>query len=212
MPATLTKAMLADLHSGNAAISLVTYDQTNGTYFVAQTTPTAIAAVDFSAADQLFTLKDSLQLTSDDPSSTDVKIDQFDQVIDSIFEDGGNWRVTGNVPSVATEVFDYFFEAGVAISTTALNGQTIGTQHQTYKGKSYLNTKKSVEVAMLLESESRNTAIILAHVKLQVNFLAKDDDTNPAYLTFTGAVLPNKATGQGDFAILKGYGLANTQA
>ena len=28
MPATLTKAMLADLHSGNASISLLPYDQT----------------------------------------------------------------------------------------------------------------------------------------------------------------------------------------
>jgi hypothetical protein len=199
--------MLADLHSGNAAISILPYDATNGTIFVAGNGQTA---VDFKAADQLFTLKDSLQLTSDDPSSTDVKIDQLDQVIDSIFEDGGNWRVTGNVPTNATAVFDYFFNAGQSIAT-AINGQTLDDgKHQTYTGKSYLNTKKSVEVAMLLESESRNTAIAFAHVKLQVNYPAKDDDTNPSYLTFTGAILPNKATAQGDFAILAGQGLATT--
>lgn len=198
--------MLADLHSGNAAVSILPYDATNGTIFVAGQGQTA---VDFSAADQLFTLKDSLQLTSDDPSTNDVKIDQFDQVIDTIFEDGGNWRVQGNVPSTAKEVFDYFFESGQTISV-ALSGQTVDGYHQTYKGASYVNTKKSVEVVMLLESESRNTAIALAHVRLMVNHPAKDDDTNPSYLRFTGAVLPNKASGQGDFAILKGYGLAQT--
>lgn len=211
MPATLTSAMLADLHSGNAAISILPYDAVNGTYFVATTGTNAHAAVDFSAADQLFTLKDSLNLSSDDPSTTDVKIDQFDRIIDTIFEEGGNWNVTGNVPSQATALFDYFFEAGSTIST-ALNGQTIDGKHQTYTGKSYINSKKAVEVVMLLESESRNTAIALAHVRLSVNHPAKDDDTNPGYLHFTGAVLPNKAEGQGDFAILNGQGLANTSA
>lgn len=206
MPATLTSAMLADLHSGNAAISILPYDATNGTYFVASADPVH-AAVDFSAADQLFTLKDSLQLSSDDPSTNDVKIDQFDRIIDTIFEDGGNWQVQGNVPSQATALFDYFFEAGQTISTS-IKGQTIDGHYQSYKGKSYLNTKKSVEVVMLLESESRNTAIAFARVKLQVNHPAKDDDTNPGYLHFTGAVLPNKAAGQGDFAILNGQGLS----
>lgn len=199
--------MLADLHSGNAAVSILPYDAANGTIFVAGQGQTA---VDFSTADQLFTLKDSLQLTSDDPSTSDVKIDQFDQTIDTTFEDGGNWRVLGNVPSVAKAIFDYFFEAGQAISTAALNGQTVDGYHQTYKGASYINSKKSVEVAMLLESESRNTAIALAHVRLMVNNPAKDDDTNPSYLRFTGAVLPNKASGQGDFAILTGQGLVAT--
>lgn len=203
--ATLTKEMLADLHSGNAAISILTYDAANGTIF---NPGEGQSAVDFSAADQLFTLKDTLNFTSDDPTSTDVKIDQFDKVIDSIFEDGGNWRVVGNVPTAATAVFDYFFESGATINT-AIKGQTIDGQYQTYTGKSYLNTKKTVEVVMLLESESRNTAIALAHVKLAVNNPAKDDDTNPSYLRFTGAVLPNAASGQGDFAILKGQGLAN---
>lgn len=203
---TLTKEMLADLHSGNAAISILPYDATNGTIFVAGQGQTA---VDFSEADQLFTLKDSFNLTSDDPSYSDVKIDQFDKVIDTIFEQGGNWRATGNIPSVAVELFDYFYEAGNTISV-AINGQTIDGKHQTYTGKSYMNTKKNIEVVMLVESESRNTAIAFAHVRLSVNDTAKDDDTNPAYLHFTAAFLPNGASGQGDFAILAGQGLATT--
>lgn len=189
--ATLSSAMLSDLHSGSAAISLLTYS--GGVTF---------ASLDFSAADQLFTLKDSLTLSSDDPSTNDIRIDQFDQIIDTIFEDGGNWTVSGNVPSVATAVFDYFFNSGVA-SVTAVKGQTVGSSSTTYAGSSYYNTKKSVEVTMLLESESRNTAICLGRVRLNVNYPAKDDDTNPAYLHFTGTVLPNETASQGDFAILK---------
>lgn len=64
MPATLTNAMLADLHSGSAAVSIVAYEST-GTIFAPGTGQTAIS---FSGADQLFTLKDSLNLSSDDPS------------------------------------------------------------------------------------------------------------------------------------------------
>lgn len=197
MPATLTNAMLADLHSGSAAISLVAYNPATGTIFAPGESQTAVS---FAAADQLFTLKDSLNLSSDDPSNTDIKIDQFDQIIDTIFEEGGNWQVSGNVPTQATEVFDYFFNGGATVAS--ISGNTIGGSAVTYAGKSYMNTKKSVEVAMLLESESRNTAIAFARVRLTVNFPAKDDDTNPLYLHFTGYILPNGAEGQGDFAIL----------
>lgn len=203
---TLTAAMLSDLHKGSAAISIVPYDSAKGTYFVAQAASggnDAIPAVSFATADQLFTLQDSLNFTSDDPSSEDVKIDQFQRIIDIINEDGGNWQVTGNVPSIATELFDYFFNPGVAIETAISGNSAAGSSAQTYVGKSYLNTKKSVEVAMLLESESRNTAIALAHVKLVVNFPAQEDGSHPVYLKFTASVLPNKATGQGDFAVLK---------
>lgn len=187
--ATLTHAMLADLHSGCAAISFLAYSS-GFTY----------ASADFTDADQLFTLKDSFQITSDDPSFENIQVDQYDEIIDQVLTKGGNWMLQGNVPSIATAIFDYFYTSGVTIAS---GSEIKGQEGDSYTGSSYYMTPNEVEVSLLVESESRQTAICFARVKLVLNNLQHDDDTNPSYSHFTGAVLPNGTSGQGDFAILK---------
>lgn len=198
--ATLTHSMLNDLHIGSAAISLLSYtasgvDITSG--------------LDFSAADQIFTLEGSFNLTADDASNTDIRIDQHQEVIDTQIDKGGNWRMTGNIPSVAVEVLEYFFTEGAAITAgTAVSKTGVkGAEGTYYTGKGFLATPETIEVTVLAESESKNTAILFPHVKMIVSKPRKDDNTNPAYLSFVGFVLPNpyEKNGElvGDFAVLK---------
>ena len=192
--ATLTHAMLDDLHIGNACLSLKAYTAAG----VDITT-----AMDFSAADKLYTLEGTFNLECDDPSSTDIKIDQHQEVIDVQMDKGGNWRMTGNIPSVAEALLEYFFTEG---QTT---GTITGGESTTYSGKGFLATPEIIEVTVLAESESKNTAILFPHVKMIVSKPKKDDNANPAYLSFVGFVLPNPftkgtpATPVGDFAVLK---------
>ena len=195
MPATLTHAMLNDLHIGNASLSLLQYtssglDMTGG--------------VDFSSADQIYTLEGTFNLECDDPSSTDIKIDQHQEVIDVQIDKSGNWRMTGNIPSIAEALLDYFYPAGSTISAgtaQAVKGVK-GTDSAFYTGKGFKATPDTIEVSVLAESESKNTAILFPHVKMIVSKPKKDDNTNPAYLSFTGYILPN-ADSSGDFAVLK---------
>ena len=192
--ATLTHAMLDDLHIGNACISLKAY--TSGGVDITQ-------AVSFAAEDKIYTLEGSFNLECDDPSSTDIKIDQHQEVIDVQFDKGGNWRMTGNIPSVAQALLEYFFTEGQATGTIT------GGESSTYTGKGFMATPEIVEVTVLVESESKNTAILFPHVKMIVSKPKKDDNSNPAYLSFTGFILPNPftkgtpATPVGDFAVLK---------
>lgn len=198
--ATLTHAMLDDLHIGNASLSLLAYnsngvDITSGLYF--------------SNADQIFTLEGTFNLESDDPSSTDIKIDQHQEVIDSNIDKGGNWRMTGNIPSVAIELLQYFFTEGSAInagSASSPKGVT-GAEGTFYTGQGFMATPETVEVTVLAESESKNTAILFPHVKMIVSKPKKDDNDNPAYLSFVGFILPNPYKKEnayvGDFAVLK---------
>ena len=62
-------------------------------------------------------------------------------------------------------------------------------------------------MTVLVESESHNTAILFPHVKMIVSKPKKDDNDNPAYLSFVGYVLPNPYKQSddyvGDFAVLK---------
>ena len=192
--ATLTHAMLDDLHIGNACISLKAY--TSGGVDITQ-------AVSFAAEDKIYTLEGSFNLECDDPSSTDIRIDQHQEVIDVQYDKGGNWRMTGNIPSVAQALLEYFFTSGQATGTIT------GGESSTYTGKGFMATPEIVEVTVLVESESKNTAILFPHVKMIVSKPKKDDNSNPAYLSFTGFILPNPftkgtpATPVGDFAVLK---------
>ena len=194
MPATLTHAMLDDLHIGNACISLKAY--ASGGVDITQ-------AITFAAEDKIYTLEGSFNLECDDPSSTDIRIDQHQEVIDVQFDKGGNWRMTGNIPSVAQALLEYFFSEGQATGTIT------GGESSTYTGKGFLATPEIVEVTVLVESESKNTAILFPHVKMIVSKPKKDDNSNPAYLSFTGFILPNPftkgtpAAPVGDFAVLK---------
>lgn len=198
--ATLTHAMLDDLHIGNASLSLLAYNASG---------VDITSGLDFSAADQIFTLEGTFNLEVDDPSSNDIKIDQHQEVIDTRIEKGGNWRMTGNIPSVASELLDYFYKAGAAIAagTSASPTGVKGTDGAYYTGKGFMATPETIEVTILAESESKNTAILFPHVKMIVSKPKKDDNENPAYLSFVGYVLPNpyKKNDEfvGDFAVLK---------
>lgn len=192
--------MLNDLHIGNACLSILPYtsagvDITSG--------------LDFSDADKIYTLEDSFNLTSDDPSSTDIRIDQHQEVIDVQIDKGGNWQMTGNIPSVAAELLGYFFTEGSAIAAgTAQAPKGVkGGEGDFYTGQGFMATPETIEVTVLAESESKNTAILFPHVKMIVSKPKKDDNANPAYLSFTGFILPNPyKSGNnyvGDFAVLK---------
>lgn len=200
MPATLTHAMLDDLHIGNASLSLLPYNAAG---------VDITSGLDFTGADQIFTLEGTFNLESDDPSSTDIKIDQHQEVIDTSIDKGGNWRMTGNIPSIAQELLDYFYVAGAAIEAGTLASKTgvKGAEGAYYTGKGFMATPETIEVTILAESESKNTAILFPHVKMIVSKPKKDDNDNPAYLSFVGFVLPNPYKKNnnlvGDFAVLK---------
>lgn len=192
--ATLTQAMLDDLHIGNASISLLAYSSAG---------LDITSAVTFANADKIFTLEGSFNLSADDASASEIKIDQHQKVIDTQITKGGNWRMSGNIPSQAQALLGYFFTEGQDTGTVT------GPDGDTYSGKGFLSTPEIIEVSALVESESKNTAILFAHVKMVVSPIKKDDNNNPAYLSFVGYVLPNPftkgtpATPVGDFAVLK---------
>ena len=198
--ATLTHAMLDDLHIGNACLSLLDY-QAGGVDIT--------SGLDFSAADQIYTLEDTFNLSCDDPSSTDIRIDQHREVIDVAIDKSGNWTMTGNIPTQAVAVFNKFYNSGadIAAGTASSPKGVTGAEGTFYTGKGFLATPEIVEVTILAESETKNTAILFPHVKLIVSKPKKDDNSNPLYLTFTGFILPNPYKKSddyvGDFAVLK---------
>lgn len=183
--ATLTKAMIDDLHKGMAALSLLPYSDGGVTF----------SNLDFSGADQIFTLKDSFSITPSDPTSEEIKIDQKDQTIDTTTETG-EYKMAGQIPSVATELLDFFMEK--AADVTGVKGQ----DGDSYSGSSYYIEPKEVICSVLVESASKKTAIAFAKVKFVVPGITEENASTPAYLAFNADILANAAAGQGDFAVL----------
>lgn len=187
MAATLTHAMLEDLHRGCASIKLLAVPTGGSVDF---------KTLSFSAADEIFTLKDTFQITQDDPSTDEIKVDQNDETIDTDLTTTGEMKLQGDIPSVASALLAYFFDAGQsAASVTASTGET-------YTGAGFFKTPKEVIASVLVVSASKKTAIAFARVKF-VASLTQDSTSNPLCVRFAGTVLGNLKSGEGDFAVLK---------
>lgn len=180
--ATLTKAAIADLHKGNASVSLLP---------VGETGEVDLSTLDFTGADQIFTIKDSLEITQNEPDN-ELRLDQGNQLVDI---DPGSIAFSGNFPTNAKEVFDYFYEQGAAV--TSIKGQT-GTE---YEGQGYSLQPKIVQASVLIESESKQTAILIAIADITARFGGQESGV--LYLAVEGTSTTNMMAGAGDFAILK---------
>jgi hypothetical protein len=184
--ATLTRELLKPLHKGNAAIALLP----------TETGAISFASLDFSAADLIYSIKGTFQITQDDPEVSELKIDQGDSVIDSTTESGAI-TITASYPTIAEEAFEYFYKAGKAV--TGVKGITTG---KTYNGKSFFNTPKQIECSLMALSQDESTAIAFARVQFTV-VMRQDNEDQPFYLSVTGKVLTNLKEGEGDFVVLK---------
>ena len=186
---TWAKTLLATLFKGQSHWSLMPYDSTNGVSW---------ADLNFTGADEFFTLKDSFQLSKADPTVTEIKIDQMDSTIDTSTEDG-EWTFTGNIPVIAAAYCDIFFDKGATVtSSNKILGQD-GTQ---YTAQAYFATPKEVYATMMIENQAGTEGIAFARVKITVG-VSNDDSTNPAYLKINGTILNNTESSgqQGDWAI-----------
>jgi len=186
---TWTKSLLATLFKGQSHLSLMPYDSANGVTW---------ADLSFNGADEIFTIKDSFQISQADPTVTEIKIDQMEEVIDTTAEKG-EWTFTGNIPAVVAEYCKIFFNTGVSVTSS---NPVVGQGGTTYTAESYFAEPKEVYATMLVENKATNLGLAFARVKLIVG-VSMDDNTNPAYLKVTGTILSNtESTGaQGDWAI-----------
>ena len=186
--ATITNAILNDLNTGNAVLKLLPY--TPGGVNLA-----ASGGVDFSSADEIFTLENSFQISKDAPSFSSTRIDQKHKVIESAVTAGENYTMTGNIPSIAIDLLALGFEK-VTGNVKAKDGTDNYTANAAFK---YGGLEK--EFTVLARSQSGNSALMFARVKFVFSEPQHDDNTTPTYVQFNAAMLPNE-NASGDFAVL----------
>lgn len=177
MAAKLDISALSALFKGNASIRMIDY--TDGVY----------ASMDFTDADLIYSLKDSLSIEQETPTVEETKITQGDVTID-IDVDAGAISFVAHYPTTKAEAFEKFFKKGKDTSVT-IGGVT-------YSGASFFNTPKETEKSVAFQSQDESQAITFARAKVVAAF-KNTDEGQPAYLELTGRVLTNLAEGEGDF-------------
>ena len=187
MAATLTKAMLDDLHKGCASIRLIA--QTND-----------ITAADFSAADQIFTPKDTFSVNQGEPTGNESKIDQGDKTILTDV-DSAEFNMSGDIPSAAKELFDYFYATNSGTAAAKVTVKVNSSSAADFEGYGYSTAPKITNATVLAESASGKTAVVFMNVQFVVNYV-DDDQSNPQRVHFIGTILGNTGSGE-DFYILK---------
>lgn len=189
MAATLTRAILNDLEKGQACIKVVT--QTD-----------VLTDTTFDDADKLFTAKDTFSIVQAEPTKTEIKIDQYDETIDTTVEIG-EFNITGSIPSSAIELFEFFYPtASVQPSlTTGIIGDDGVTKYT--EAKAFYHEPKEINVTMLVESQSKKTALVFTHVKMVVSMNHDSVQSNLFVLNFNGTVLKPRTAGTGSFVVLK---------
>lgn len=185
---SVTNAILNDLNTGNAVLKLLPY--TPGGVNLA-----ASGGVDFSSADEIFTLENSFQISKDAPSFNSTRIDQKHKVIESAVTAGENYTMTGNIPSIALSLLELGFEKKTG-TIKAKNGNENYTASEAFL---YGGVEK--EFTVLAISQSGNSALMFARVRFVFSEPQHDDNTTPTYVQFNAAMLPNE-NASGDFAVL----------
>lgn len=183
----ITDSILTALNTGNSVLKLLPYTAGTGAN---------LASLDFSSADEIFTLEDSFQISKDAASFSATKLDQKHRIIEREFTVGENYTMTGNIPSIATALLDIAFEAGSAVSVSAVNGT------KTYSStKAYKLVPTSNEYSVLCVSQNGSTAIVFGRVRFMFSEPQHDDNSNPTYIHFDAVILPNEHA-SGDWAPL----------
>ena len=186
----LTHALLSDLHKGISQTALLPIADGQGT----------LNAADFSAADLIYSIKDSFTVEWSDPTVDEILVDQNDEVIDTNMSDEGQVTISANYPSQATAALGYFFTQAKTLSGVV--GPAVGSDSITYSGASYFKKPKTIECSLMSTSASRQSSIIFARVQITAR-LQRDSDTGLWYIALTGTMLTNLKDGEGDFAVLK---------
>lgn len=175
----MTDQILQDLHTGNAEIRFKEYSENDwkgGT-------------IDFSAASVIYTAKDTLEVNQEQPTVTELKLDQNDRTYSSTSE-AGAFTFAGLIPSVAEAVFDNFMNKYANEEGTSPEFSVKLSATETMTGRGYETGVKKIEGTILLVSESRKSAIVLGKVELYGAFTGASADAG-AGVNMAGTVVAN---------------------
>lgn len=199
---SLAQSLLTKLFKGQSKFSILPFADT------IQTTGDAKGGIkwadlSFSGADEIFTIKDSFTSSKADDTEEKIQIDQNKgQTIDTEITERGEWTFEGNIPAVAAEYCNIFYDEKATVAGT---NPILGQDGTTYSAQAYDLESKEVEVVCLIENANVDRALAFARVKMHVSPVFESG--SPAYLKLRGTILANtdESGQEGSWAICDKY-------
>lgn len=173
MAATLTKAALDKVFVGISKIQLAPIAE--------------IQESTFDDVDEVFTVKDSVSFSQAQPTKTEIKVDQFSAPIAATYE-AGEFTITGNIPSVAKEILQYFYavNSNVPVNITGFSKATaVDLQN------------KIVNAMLKITNAEGNMAIVIPRCEFIANFDWSNTSSQALATAFTATPKINP-DGKGD--------------
>lgn len=149
--------------------------------------------LDFSQGGEIFSIENSLEINWDEPTLSELKVDQGLQTIDISIEQG-ELTFAANYPTLAEDALAEFFKTAKTASTIKASADV------SYTGKSIFTEPKTTELSILIEDQNEAFGICLARVSVTAR-LALDNDSKVWYIGLNGRVLANLEDGQGDILV-----------
>lgn len=193
MAATLDKGILDAIMTGNSSIRMIPRVD-------------AITDTSFDEADEIFTVEGTLSIEQAEPTSNPINLDQTDLPAKTIYT-AGEYALSADVPSVATEMLEYFYDPATTqpTLTTGITGADGTTKYKNPKG--FFAQPKRKSVTMLLEDRDKQNALVLMNVDLVASQSFTNVKTSAFVIRLTGSVLTNPTAGAPDFVVLKADGV-----
>lgn len=156
----------------------------------------ALTAITFDDVDVIYTLKDSITFNHTAPTKTEINVDQFDDAIRATYEKG-EFSIEGDIPSVAEEILNYFFET---------NDPTVPVDITGFEYKTGIDLNVKVVRAMVKITNKDNTAaIVIPNCEFVVNFSGdSSNNSNPLAVHFTATPMANLTAGAGGTVLFYG--------
>lgn len=168
----ITSAVLSKLHNGVSEIKIIEIPAS----------PTSAADYDFSSGKPLFTKSGTFEITTDDDTTTEQKLDQNDQVYDTVVE-GGKSELKGFFPGISEEVFELFLSK---TDSTTRSFKIDSSSAADYSGKGFDMGTKTFELALCVMSQDKKTGLIFTRVKLSGKLGSNDKERG---INFVGTIL-----------------------
>ena len=178
----LTKAALDKLFIGCSEIALAPV----GT----------LTATSFDSADVIYTVKDSISFTQAAPTKTEVNVDQFDAPIAATYAKG-EFGIEGNIPSIAKEILEYFFNKNVPTTPVDITG---------FEFETGIDLDVKVVKAMVkITNKDKTAAIVIPNCEFVANFAGDaSNNTSPLAVHFMATPLANLTAGVGGTVLFYG--------
>lgn len=128
-------------------------------------------------SEKFYTLKDSVSITQDPPTKTEIKVDQKESAVSVTYE-SGSFTIEFDIPDIAKEVLSEFYNSVATAPVAPTNMEAIG-----------LKLDNKIIKTMLKIDFASGQAIIIPNCEIVSSISASDLSTSPVNIHITATAL-----------------------